>query len=464
MSSPVITVNSHDKANEIAALMSSKMIGSVIVVDDDSNPIGVITERDIVRRVFPRNIRPNEVKAEDFMSTPIKTIDPDSTITDAAKAMKKFGIRRLIIIEESKLVGIISSDDIIKIMPELITVISIKPTESYPEAFDKLWKESATKSREKEIPRSVVLNAIRLSYDCALKEEEGRPTSTGFIIGNPKKILKILPKAGHIIFPKQDIRESADYLRTLFGVVDGISSAFVIDKKGNLAEVGLFWPLPKVKFKTSALIAPRYRPYAYVTETLGDSLAFFSFGKLKVVKLFEDGSLIAESLFSWKKAKWVFRSFRKVVDKLGELAAEKGINFDVLCKCFSLAVEMSNRRLGGSFLIGDHETVLTQSEKPLFRFKNANLLDFDGEKEEYVINLASKDFATILDASGSIVASSTRLLAKSPAGISEVTPEDGGRHRSTAEMSAAASKCIAIVISEDGPITIYSKGKRIMRI
>ena len=131
MSSPVITVNSHDKANEIAVLMSSKMIGSVIVVDDDSNPVGVITERDIVRRVFPRNIKPNEVKAEDFMSTPIKIIDPGSTITDAAKAMKKLGVRRLVIIEESKLVGIISSDDIVKIMPELITVITIKPTESY---------------------------------------------------------------------------------------------------------------------------------------------------------------------------------------------------------------------------------------------------------------------------------------------------------------------------------------------
>ena len=193
-------------------------------------------------------------------------------------------------------------------------------------------------------------------------------------------------------------------------------------------------------------------------------MAFFSFGKLKVVKLFEDGSLKAEASFSWKQAKWVFRSFRGVVDKLGELAAEKGISFDVLCKCFSLAVEMSNRRLGGSFIIGDHETVLNQSEKPLFSFENANLLDFDGEKEEYVINLASKDFATILDAQGVIVASSTRLLAKSPTGVIEVSSEDGGRHRSAAEMSAAATECVAIVISEDSPITIYSKGKKITRI
>ena len=193
-------------------------------------------------------------------------------------------------------------------------------------------------------------------------------------------------------------------------------------------------------------------------------MAFFSFGKLKVVKLFEDGSLKAEASFSWKQAKWVFRSFRGVVDKLGELAAEKRISFDILCKCFSLAVEMSNRRLGGSFIIGDHETVLTQSEKPLFNFENANLLDFDGEKEEYVINLASKDFATILDAQGVIVASSTRLLAQSPTGVIEVSSEDGGRHRSAAEMSAVASECVAIVISEDSPITIYSKGKKITRI
>ncbi len=341
----------------------------------------------------------------------------------------------------------------------------VLPSESYPEAFDELWKDSAAKSREKGIPRDIILDAIRLSYDCALKEEEGRPTSTGLIVGDAEKILKVLPGTGCIAFPKQDMRESHDYLGTLFGVVDGISSAFVINKAGSLREVGLLWPSPKAEFGSSALIAQRYRPYAYITKTVGDSLAFFSFGRLRVVKLFEGGSLKAEASFSWKKGKWVFRPFPRALEELGVLATDKGIDFDVLCKCFSIAVEMSNRRLGGSFIIGDHETVLNQSQEPLFRLENAKLLDFDGEKEEYIINLASKEFATILDASGGIAASSTRLLAQPPTGISvEVTSEDGGRHRSAAEMTAAASKSVAMVISEDGPITIYSKGKRIIRI
>jgi DNA integrity scanning protein DisA with diadenylate cyclase activity len=251
----------------------------------------------------------------------------------------------------------------------------------------------------------------------------------------------------------------------LFGVVDGISSSFVVSKSGNLKDVGLLWTRLEARFNSSDLIAPRYIPHAYVTKTISDSLAIFSFGKLRVVKLFEGGSLVAEASFSWKEGRWIFRSFNEIKDMLQRLADEKDISFDVLCKCLSLAVEMSNRRLGGTFIIGDSETVLEQSENPIFRFKNANLLDFDYEKEDYIINLASKDFATILDAKGTIYGSSTRLLAKPPQDTSvEILSSDGGRHRSAAEMSATARRSIAIVISEDSPITIYSNGRRIIRL
>ena len=349
-------------------------------------------------------------------------------------------------------------------IPELLKTTSVL-VEPYPRAFEKLFEESVTVNRDKKISKHTLFDLIRFSLDCAQREEEGRPTSTGFIIGDDKKILKIIPGTVNIVSPNEEISELQDYLRSLFGIVDGMSSAFIVSKKGRLVEVGLLRPLPKTRFDISNLITQRYKTYAYITKTIQDSLAFFSFGKLRVVKLFEGGSLIAEASFSWKEGKWVFRSYRIAVEKLAKLAKETEINFEALCKCLSLAIEMSNRRLGGSFIIGDHKTVLSQSEKPLFHFGKTNILDFGEEKEDYMINLASKEFSTILDSNGMIMGSSTRLLARVPAAIPiEVTREDGGRHRSAAEMSAVAIKSVALVISQDGPITIYSKGKRIMRI
>ncbi len=132
MSALVITVDINDAIDKIAALMRSKKIGSVVVLDDDANPIGVITERDIVARIVSRNLKPSEVKAEEIMSKPLHTIDPDATITEAAKTMRKSGIRRLIVFKDSKLVGVISSDDIARITPELIILISEKSSIGMP--------------------------------------------------------------------------------------------------------------------------------------------------------------------------------------------------------------------------------------------------------------------------------------------------------------------------------------------
>ncbi len=469
MSSPVITVSITEKANQIAAVMSSKKIGSVVVLSRGSTPIGVITERDMVRRIFSKKKNLHEVLAEEIMSTPLKTIDPQSTITEAALMMRNLGVRRLIIVDRSlnelKLVGIVCSDDIVRIMPELITVISEVHTEVYPKAFIQLNKASLPLGHRKTIFEDVVTDVIRLLYDCALTEEEGRPTSTGFLVGDTQGILNLIPQTSRITFTKKDIHNSPGYLKTLFGIVDGISSAFIVNKHGKLTEVGLFWPLPQIKFPPSSLITPRYIPYAYVTEKVCNSLAFFSFGKLRVVKLFEEGCLQFETSFSWKTGKWVFRNFKQILNILHKLSTEKRIHFDVLCKCFSFAVEMSNRRLGGSFIIGDHETVLSHSEKPIFSFEHIKILDFSGENEEYLINLASKEFAIIIDKTGILKASSTRLLAHPPSNMPvDITNSDGGRHRSAAEMSTVADNSVAIVISEDGPITIYSKGKKIKRI
>ena len=123
MSRPVITVDMHDKVDKIASLMRSKKVGSVVVLDENSNPIGVITERDLVARIVSKDKKPSSVTTKDVMSKPVQTIDPTATIVDASKTMRSIGVRRLIVVEDSKLVGVISSDDIAKVTPELITII-----------------------------------------------------------------------------------------------------------------------------------------------------------------------------------------------------------------------------------------------------------------------------------------------------------------------------------------------------
>ncbi len=123
MSSPVVTTSENVPSNTIAKLMSENKLGCVIVSNKDGKPLGMITERDLVVRVLAKNIQPANVKAKDIMTAPLATIEPEATISDAARRMSRLDIRRLGVIYKGDLIGLISSKDILGVMPELIEII-----------------------------------------------------------------------------------------------------------------------------------------------------------------------------------------------------------------------------------------------------------------------------------------------------------------------------------------------------
>lgn len=126
MRSPVKTVFEKEDLSHVAKLMDEHDIGSIIVTDTKGNPVGIITERDIVKRVTARNLLPTKVKAGNVMSSPLIIIDHEADINEAAKKMSKSGIRRLVVMESGKMVGIVSSKDIVSITPALIEIITEK--------------------------------------------------------------------------------------------------------------------------------------------------------------------------------------------------------------------------------------------------------------------------------------------------------------------------------------------------
>jgi CBS domain-containing protein len=123
MSSPVVTMDEDETANKAAENMDMKDLGAVIVQNKAGKSIGIITERDIVKRVVAKNLKPDTIKAKEIMTTPLVMIEPEATISDAARRMTRLDIRRLGVIYKGNLVGIISSKDILGVMPELIEIM-----------------------------------------------------------------------------------------------------------------------------------------------------------------------------------------------------------------------------------------------------------------------------------------------------------------------------------------------------
>ena len=123
MRTPVITVQGNTTIDEVAKSMADHSVGSVVVIDKENNPIGIITERDIVRRVVRKNRLPREMKSKNVMSHPLAIVSPDVSLNDATKNMNKLGIRRLIVMESGKLTGMLSSKEVLAVTPSLIELL-----------------------------------------------------------------------------------------------------------------------------------------------------------------------------------------------------------------------------------------------------------------------------------------------------------------------------------------------------
>ncbi|MGQ9460843.1 MAG: CBS domain-containing protein [Candidatus Bathyarchaeaceae archaeon] len=126
MTSPVTTVDEDATIDKAAQLMAEDHIGCILVTSKEGKPLGIITESDLVTRVLAKNIQPNKLTAKEVMTSPLITIDPDETLSEAARRMSQLNIRRLGVMYKGNLVGIISSKDILGVMPELIEIIQEK--------------------------------------------------------------------------------------------------------------------------------------------------------------------------------------------------------------------------------------------------------------------------------------------------------------------------------------------------
>jgi CBS domain-containing protein len=112
MTKEVTTIGSDKSVFEAAELMSEKGLGCVIVVIKAS-PVGIITERDIVRRIVAKRAS-LDVKVTEVMSKTLITVDPDTSLKDAARIMSTNKIRRLPVLKNNKLVGIVVASDFVR--------------------------------------------------------------------------------------------------------------------------------------------------------------------------------------------------------------------------------------------------------------------------------------------------------------------------------------------------------------
>lgn len=105
------TISPSDTAQEAAKKMRDKKVSSLVVTDLEDKPIGIVTERDLVRQVCTKVINSNDVIVHHIMSSPLATIDANSSVEVAADIMIQNKVRHLLVVDENKVLGIITPSD-----------------------------------------------------------------------------------------------------------------------------------------------------------------------------------------------------------------------------------------------------------------------------------------------------------------------------------------------------------------
>ena len=111
-SGSIATATLDTTIEELANMMKSEDVGAIPVLDDDDKLAGIITDRDIVVRAIAEGEDPTECTAEDIISEQLHTSEPDADLQEAIELMSRNQIRRLPVVEEDQVIGIISLGDV----------------------------------------------------------------------------------------------------------------------------------------------------------------------------------------------------------------------------------------------------------------------------------------------------------------------------------------------------------------
>lgn len=126
MDKNVVTIDSSSSVSQAIEKMIQAKVWSLIVVRQDL-PVGVVTDRDILRRCAAMGHYPDKVKVEEIMSSPIITIEPDATAGEAMRTLTNKDVRRLYVVEGGKIIGRVTQTGLFRSMLDVMTTLASLP-------------------------------------------------------------------------------------------------------------------------------------------------------------------------------------------------------------------------------------------------------------------------------------------------------------------------------------------------
>ena len=214
---PLDTAMPLDYVIDLARNMKDKGRGSVVVTEyvtdsagnkTGTRPVRIITERDIVRRVVAESKDPNSTIAYNIMSKPLISVGLEATVYDAALIMTKYSIRRLPIVRDRTLLGIITSSDLARRMFEENRGDPMLRAMSRFQDVEKLTEEQRNRDRNgQKVQKSTEAQLIQDGQEKTKSSHDPSPHNED--MSTREQFLQIIPKFKRILVP-YDASEMSD--------------------------------------------------------------------------------------------------------------------------------------------------------------------------------------------------------------------------------------------------------------
>jgi CBS domain-containing protein len=133
----VITIKDDATVKEAAEIMNKHEIGCVVVMKRNK-PVGIITERDMLKRVLAESRNPEKTLVREIMTSPLITISPKTSLEEATKLMFKRNVKKLPVVQGGKLTGLITLTDLARYQPKIINLLKRIVDQNTPKRLRKV--------------------------------------------------------------------------------------------------------------------------------------------------------------------------------------------------------------------------------------------------------------------------------------------------------------------------------------
>jgi DNA integrity scanning protein DisA with diadenylate cyclase activity len=307
----------------------------------------------------------------------------------------------------------------------------------------------------KQIDAPSMVHICETAAAIAQMQSEEKPLSTALVVGDPVHIARILPESEIQLQRYDHIRRMRQVVISLSKMVDGLVLGYGVDKHGYLRRIHKLEV--KLDEPDTFLLGPQFRHHAAISKQC-DAVVFFVPAGGRQVRVFADGQLVGR----YSNGNWSSESIPLIDEAVARLAEQKQYDLTLIRRVFRCAFRMSEENQGAIFLLGDANIILDRSDPPTIS-TFAMIINADVERltDRELINFAKQDGATIIDIKQGKFRGCMVLLRPRADTHAEIGLGKGARHSSASKMSAEAD-CLAITVSQDGPITVYDSGQKIM--